>query len=269
MSPRPPRLRQVVPLLAVALSTGCATWGGSRVPASVPPHELVRVERVGGTDEDERVVAWAASEAVAHAQRWAPLTRPVTLRIHPDHEALERAARQTNVPWMRGWARYAEVELEAPSRWGGVRSPGNVVELLRHELTHVAMYQAVGDHQSWSRVEIPLWFREGMASVGSLQGYRRITGADLAALLRAHSGVDPWGSPEALGPALQPVVYGAAHRAFERLLARIGDDGVRRIMGGLREGMPFDDAFTKVVGTRPSVFLAAYREELTRRVGVG
>jgi hypothetical protein len=250
--------------LAAATSWGCGTLGRTRVPDAVLPGDLVRVELLGGTDEDLRVVTWAASQSLDHAQRWSPLKHPVTIRIHPDHAALERASRQSNVPWMRGWARFSEVELEAPSRWGGDRAPGNVVELLRHELTHVAMYQDVAEARTWARMVIPLWFREGMASVASLQGYRRMAVPDLAAWLRANPNLDPWGSPESLGPALQPVVYGAAHRGFERLLDRVGDDGIRRILRGLREGLGFDASFAAVVGTRPMVFLATFRDELTR-----
>ena len=45
------------------------------------------------------------------------------------------------------------------------RSIAALNELLTHELTHCVMYQRAGTDLNWSLKGIPLWFREGMASV--------------------------------------------------------------------------------------------------------
>ncbi len=253
---------------AVLLQMGCASKGGMRAPqarASESPTlvmPMLQVHMQGGTAVDEVVVQTSAVEALEVAQRWGVLRELVTLRVHPSHAALESAAHQSNVPWMRGWARFDEVELEAPSRWGGDRVPDHVTELLSHELTHVVMYQRVSDRDAWTRVNIPLWFREGMASVTSRQGYRRMTGEQLGTWLRAHPGDDPWLQADALAHGHQPVVYGAAHRAFERLIARHGDDAVHRILDGLKAQHPFEAAFEQAAGHSPVEFLAQFRREL-------
>lgn len=267
------RAHSAVAWLAVAAAlAGCAGGGGAsrRGPRttssdsspSVLAGGMVRVASLGSSPEDEVVVETAAIEALEVAQRWGQLRVPVTLKVHPTHRALEEASRQHNVPWMRGWARFDEVELEAPSRWGGDRAPHNVVELLSHELTHVVMYQRVAERDSWTRVQIPLWFREGMASVTSRQGYRRMNGGELGAWLRGHPGDDPWLQADALAHGAQPVVYGAAHRAFERLLAAHGDKGVMKILDGMRGTKTFEEAFVQGVGEEPQAFLATFRREL-------
>src|SRR5262245_38049210 len=114
--------------LLMMLAAGCASRQPSEDRLSAAAAELFKVILLGGTQDDERVVNFAAVEGIRTAQRWGMLRHPVVLRVHPDHNALERASRQANVPWMRGWARFDDVELEAPSNWGGDKSPENVVE---------------------------------------------------------------------------------------------------------------------------------------------
>jgi hypothetical protein len=268
MSSRAPRIALLVAVAAsLAASPGCASWRTRRPSPSVEARERaaewIRVENLGASSDDALLVELAAAAALDVTRRWGALTHVVTLRVHPTHDALETAAGQKNAPWMRGWARFSDVELEAPTSWGGDRAPYHVVELLSHELTHVIMYQRVAEPGTWTAVDIPLWFREGMASVTSEQGYRRMSGQELGAWLRAHPGTDPW-TPGGSGGPGQPVVYGAAHRAFERLLMRVTDKGIHQLLDHLRAGARFDDAFALSTGEPPERFLASFRQELER-----
>lgn len=252
-------------LVLWALGSGCATAHGSQGAAAgnVESGGMVRVVLVSGVPaEDEPLVNYAVAEGLRCARRWGELQQQVVVRVHPSHAALEAAAHQADVPWMRGWARFDEIELEAPSNWGGHRNPANVVELLRHELTHVIMYQNVASRETWMDVEIPLWFREGMASVTSQQGYRRMSNHELASWLVKNPNHDPWVKTESFSAKQQPVVYGAAHRAFERLLDRAGDQGVKRLMAAIYAGRTFDQAFAESIGSRPLIFLVGFRTEL-------
>jgi hypothetical protein len=242
--------------------TACASL---KRPASGPAASTIPgagLQVTGGSPDDARLVMEEALLALRIAQRWGPLSHRVTVRIHATHAALESASRQRNVPWMRGWARFDNVELEAPSSWGGHLAKEHVAELLRHELTHVVMYQRVASPQTWTRVSIPMWFREGMASVTSAQGYRRMGTEALAAWIKGHPSEDPWLRPEQLSAAEQPVVYGAAHRAFERIIDRMGDAGVHRILNQTRASQNFARAFRLAAGTAPEEFLRTFRHEL-------
>lgn len=258
--------RGVTAVVALCALAGCAA-GAARRPApsaAAREHaaEWVKVESRGALPEDGLLVELAAAQALDIARRWGALRYVVTLRVHGTHGGLERATHQKDVPWMRGWARFDEVELEAPSKWGGDRSPQNVVELLSHELTHVVMYQRVAEPDTWADIAIPLWFREGMASVTSEQGYRRMSGTELGRWLRLHPDHDPWLRAELLGSRQQPVVYGAAHRAFEHMLSSVGDAGVLTLLENMRKGQSFEKSFFSTLGLPPREFLAGFRREL-------
>ena len=105
------------------------------------------VLRYGAQDEDvARQVRSALRAAVPVAERWGALPALVTITIHPTHEALEQAARRPGRAWLRAWARRESIELQSPRTWSrGSASEADLAELLSHELTHCAMYQALGD----------------------------------------------------------------------------------------------------------------------------
>ena len=87
------------------------------------------------------------------------------------------------------WSRYDEVFVQAPSTWGlAGATPAQVDELLLHELTHSLMYQLASDRLGWSRKQIPLWFREGMASFTADQAYRWVTLEEIARHLESFPG---------------------------------------------------------------------------------
>lgn len=255
-------------MLCLTLLAACHLQRGRRPSPSAAARERaaewVHLENLGAPADDALLVELAAAQALDVARRWGTLQHVVTIRLHPTHDALEKAAKQNNVPWMRGWARYADVELETPAQWGGDREPYNVVELLAHEFTHVVMYQQVAQPHSWTAVSIPLWFREGMASVTSSQGYRRMGTRELGTWLRAHPQEDPWLGNPTLTPQVQRVVYGAGHRAFEHVLRHVQDAGVVQLLGLLRQGTAFDAAFAAVTGQDQAAFLASFRHDLER-----
>jgi hypothetical protein len=234
-------------------------------------------------------VVRALAKAAPKAQRFASLTAPVTVTVHPSHEALERAVDRPGYAWLRAWARARTVDLQSPRTWGFSWSflpwsrrsrDAEVEELLVHELVHCAMYQAAGGEGGWVLLDVPRWFSEGMASVTAEQGYRRATLAELRRYWRdAESGAgDGWqphgrrAAEERRGDALldpdplyrerDDLVYGAAHHAFAALVARHGDGAVRRVMKLLSEGRPFEDAFLAVLGVTPSAFAAAFKAEV-------
>jgi hypothetical protein len=234
-----------------------------------------------------RQVADALARAAAAAQRFASLSSPVTLTLHPSHEALERAVDRPGYSWLRAWARAHTVDLQSPRtwgwswfRWGGRSREREVEELLVHELVHCAMFQAAGGEGGRVLLDVPRWFSEGMASVAAGQGYRRAGLADLRRHWRLEDEVglgDGWparghGGEERRGdPLLDPdplyreradLVYGAAHHAFSALVARHGDEAVRRVIAHLGAGTPFDRAFREEIGMAPEEFAASFRAEV-------
>lgn len=195
------------------------------------------------------------AEALEQVERWGKPTEPIFIRIHPTHDALEQAVGRIGYPWLRAWARYDSVDLQSPRTWGLLQGQrAQVAELLTHELTHCVMYQQMATRSNWARKQMPLWFREGMASVTSAQGYRRPSDEEIWRWLRAFPDTDPIADANALYQNEQGIVYGAAHRAFEFFVERYGDDAVRAVLSRMQAGAPFGQALFETTGVEESAF---------------
>jgi hypothetical protein len=274
-------VRRAVPLLAVAALAGCAP----RLAGPPVPRER-RAEVAGARfqvvywPEDEAAaeqVVRALDAAVARTARWGGLAAPVTITIHPTHEALEAAVRRPGFDWLRAWARYGRVDVQSPRTWRFLgASEAEVAELVTHELAHCVMYQRGSDEFGWASRGEPLWFREGLASVTAEQGYRRGTLEDLWRFYRTGgaveagppapgdeaggaAGADPIVNPEALYRRRSGVVYDAAHHAFAFLLDRYGEARVRRVLALTAGGATFPDAFREAIGIDEDAFAADFR----------
>ena len=201
--------------------------------------------------EVARQVGRALRTAVPVAERWGRLPAPLTITIHPTHQALEVAAGRPGHAWLRAWARLDGVELQSPRTWSrGEATDEELEQLLAHELTHCAMFQAIGGDARLGQ-GIPVWFREGMATsnVGE-----RFAGA---------------ATPEATHGTLTVTalqyrtdasrVYATADQAFRFLVGHHGEDRVRRVLTGMRGGAPFADAFRESIGVSVEAFEAAFR----------
>jgi hypothetical protein len=273
-------------VLVVALAAGCApraTGVGAPRASSVTVGEAqVRIVSWPEDEGDARRVSAALLLAIPRTARWGALERPVTVTIHPSHEALEEAVRRPGYPWLRAWARYATIDLQAPSTWSMLgASDQKLLELLTHELTHCVMYQRAATDMDWSLKGIPLWFREGMASHTAAQAYRRGTVEDLwryyqlglagagdgerepGAVARAARGRvsdgDPLGDSELLYQDRSDVVYGAAHHAFGFLLDRYGEAATGDLLDRMRAGSSFARAFKATYGIEEAELVSDFR----------
>jgi hypothetical protein len=256
-------------LLAAMLAAACAS-----APRPAPlgnEHRVVLgtgVFLLSATAEDaasERLVAEALAVAVPKVERWGKFVAPVSVRIHPTHDALERAVNRIDYAWLRAWARYDTIDIQSPRTWSMLgASRAQIVELVTHELTHILMYQRIGSADDWMRKAIPLWFREGMASVTSQQGYRRPGVPEVRRWLKEHPRTDPIADAERLYRTENDIVYGAAHRAFEKLEERFGDAAIGALMDRVRAGDTFERAFQSALGEPPHVFTADFLGRISR-----
>jgi hypothetical protein len=218
-----------------------------------------------GVDGDTvRDVATAAARALPALLRWGPLTRPVTVVVLPSHEALERQVHRPGYGWLRAWARYDVVYLQSPRTWGWFQgTPSQLAETLTHELTHCATFQATGGPDDWIGRDIPLWFREGMASWAADQGWRRWSRQRLANALRERPKLDPLEEAEALYRDQPELVYSAAHWAFVYLWRRFGEAKVRELLGAMKGGAAFPVAFHRALGVSLADFETAFDADIS------
>jgi len=249
-------------LLVAGLAGGCASpvanlRGKQDLVTSAGQFAVLFAEHDAGAD---KIVEKAVEAATPKLTRWGGLKQPVKLNVMPDHAALEQAVDKGGYPWLRAWARYDDVFVQSPRTWSFFgATQAEVNETLLHELTHCVMYQQAGTVTTWRRKEIPLWFKEGMASYSANQGYRWPTLEDLAQYYAAHPDADPVGAPQNLYQGQSDVVYGAAHHAFSFLVSRYGEATVRQVLANMSAGQVFPDAFTQAVGIAPPKFVDDFK----------
>lgn len=257
-------------LLAVAAALACAGCPArplatpfpltqDMIPegGGVPIHVEFGVAEGGTPDLVDGVLA-ALRAAYPKATRWGPFRSEVHVRIYPTHAALEAELGRKNLDWLRAWATYDAVLLQSPLTWGGAWKD-RLPDLLAHELCHVAVYQLVAKRDDWEKVDLPLWFREGMASWTANQEKRRGTPASVGKRLLDDPGLDPLFTPDVLLVHDQDLVYASAHWAFKRLIEEYGEAGVRLMLNGVARGLSFDHAFRDITGVTPRGFGEAWR----------
>jgi hypothetical protein len=137
-----------------------------------------------------------------------------------------------------------------------------VDELMLHELTHSLIYQAAAQPWNWRRKEIPVWFREGIASYIAHQESRWPNRDELRRFYDEHPGQDPLLGDEALYRSYSNFVYSAAHHAFAFLVRGHGEAGVRGLLQRMREGAVFPEALEAAVGISSDQFLDQFRKSL-------
>jgi hypothetical protein len=276
--------RAVPATLALLLAAACA-------PHAIGPVEPRAQEFTTGTarfrvvylPEDAvaaKQVRHALEAAVPRLDRWGGLRYPVTVTIHPTHEALEGAVHRQGYDWLRAWARFQTIDLQSPRTWGLLgASEKKLDELVTHELTHCTMYQLAGDELSWMYKEIPRWFSEGVASFTAGQGYRYggvedlyefyqekipgsgdgVPGRTRAAIAVAVQPGDPIVDPDPIYQDQSQIVYGAAHHAAHFLVRRYGEARVLEIMRLMGSGLRFPAAFRQAIGITDAEFAADFR----------
>lgn len=206
--------------------------------------------------EAARQLERALPGALAIAERWGALSAPVVITIHPTHEALEVAARRPGYAWLRAWARADAIELQSPRTWSrGEATDEEMGQLLAHELTHCAMFQAMGADARIAR-RIPVWFREGMATTNA--------GERLLAVNARPGTVDPLPSTALLDATESSLVYATADHAFRYLTQRYGQQRIRMLLARVRRGAEFPEAFRNVMGVTLDEFADDFRNYITQ-----
>jgi hypothetical protein len=183
------------------------------------------------------------AQATEDALRAAGLTPPenVVVRLVPEGDPLAAATPD----WVVGRAFLNGTVVIFPSRV--TRYPyGSLESVLRHEIVHLALFGAAGDHP------LPRWFHEGVAtSVES--GW---SAADDARLLLAaldeptiEDVGDLFESESQPGTSL---AYRLATALVDDLRERKGRDLPGRIAARVSSGVPFDRAFAIETGETPA-----------------
>lgn len=143
---------------------------------------------------------------------------------------------------------------------GGV-SGGDLVQVLRHELAHLALRERV-------RVRLPRWFQEGYAgtAAGEWQ-HAQILQLNVSV---ARGRVWPLSEVDRAfrggrGEARQ--AYALAASAVQLLMRWGGPAGIDRLIAALETGDGFDTALRRTYGMTPEQFEALWQRDLRKRYG--
>ncbi len=254
-------------LLALLLTfNGCAnTVRYDRHRAYLFPKQQAKVfvEYSATTHRDSELISDLLPSIMQHLGQVGQFRYPVLIRIIPTHTELEQQVHRSGYPWLRAWARFDVILLQAPSTWAGVMLQTRVKRLLTHELAHVLMYQTIGEGKDWYKKPIPLWFREGMASYIADQGDSRMSRHDLQ---KYYLGEDYAGDPISEGHKLVQQhpreVYSVGHWMFEDLVEQAGMDQVLKMLAMMREDLSFREAFRSQFAVTESEYEQNWRETL-------
>lgn len=249
-------MKRALPCLALLCTTGCLYPLMGLNQRSLVESDIGRFEIAvrPGWNSDEKVTRGAIKAAVKGLRQWGTYDQTVTFYLMPTHLHLESAIWRFGYPWLRAWGRYDEVFFQAPSSWGNKVGDAELNELVLHELTHCLMYQRAGTPSNWADKQIPLWFREGMATWTAQQGYKFPSLEELARFYEKHPGMDPINDPEPLYKDHNDAVYTAAHHGFTFFVRRYGKQNVHRLLDGMREGRTFPEAFVLATGITADAF---------------
>ena len=144
----------------------------------------------------------------------------------------------------------------------GAAGAGDPQVVLRHELAHLALYEAVGDLS-------PRWFDEGYASYAAGEwGRDQVLMANLALLYRRMPGLDSLDRSFRRGAQEAEGAYALAHRAVAELAALDRERGLMLFFRYWKESGRMDPAVRAAYGMTLDGFERHWQARTRRRYGV-
>ena len=201
----------------------------------------------------------ALAEQADRAAEWPGLGRrtpgPIQLLVAPDAEAFMRVSRGRVPNWGVGLAipggRAIVVRADAP----------DPVEVLRHELAHLALHDAV-------RVRVPLWFDEGYAVVAAGEWDRMETlRVNLAVVRGAVGDLRTLDAALRQSAADASTAYALAGSAVMLLARSNPAQSLDALLTRLGAGTGFEEAVGITTGYTLGTFERAWQKDLRQRYG--
>lgn len=138
---------------------------------------------------------------------------------------------------------------------------GNPLVVLRHELAHLALDEALGDLP-------PRWFHEGYASVAAGEwGRQEVFATSVALLLRGMPSLDSLDRSFEGGVQRADAAYALAHRAVAELAALDPERGLTLFFTYWRETRSMEVAIRRAFGVTQAQFEERWRSRTRRQYG--
>lgn len=138
---------------------------------------------------------------------------------------------------------------------------GDPIQVLRHELAHLALHEAMGDLP-------PRWFDEGYASyVAGEWGREEVLATNIALAWRGVPSLEALDRAFEGGPGRAAGAYALAQRAVVELAALDPERGLSLFFGYWRESGELDPAIRRAFQMTQGDFEARWRQRTRRRYG--
>lgn len=138
---------------------------------------------------------------------------------------------------------------------------GDPLQVLRHELAHLALHERLGDIP-------PRWFDEGYASVAAGEwGREEILATNVVLALRGMPPLDSLDRRFAGGAGQASAAYALAHRAVVELAALDPARGLSLFFEYWKQTGELDPAIRQAFGMTQAAFEKRWRERTQRRYG--
>ena len=202
-------------------------------------------------------------EAAARRDTFPWLPRPrarVVIAVAPD----ERRFRAWIGPAAPEWgAAIAIPELRTIIMQGRTAGSdaGDPLVVLRHELAHLALDEALGDLP-------PRWFHEGYASVAAGEwGRQEVLATSLALLVSGMPSLDSLNASFEAGSSRADAAYALAHRAVLELAALDRERGLTLFFTYWRETHSLEISIRRAFGLTQAQFEERWRQRTRRQYG--
>jgi hypothetical protein len=184
----------------------------------------------------------------------------VLLALAPDARTFRRWGGAAAPEWGAAFAFPAEHRIVMQGRAGG-SDAGDPVAVLRHELAHLALHEALGDLP-------PRWFDEGYASLAAGEVHRDdVLATNVALLVRGVPHLDELDALFAEGAGAAQYGYALAYRAVADLEALDATRGLSYFFRYWQQTGTFDRAVRQAYGVTADGFDTRWRAGTRRRYG--
>jgi hypothetical protein len=209
------------------------------------------------------LLARSLLEFALRSDTFPGLARPrasVLIAIAPDRRRFREWIGPAAPEWGAAIASPGEQRIVMQGSRAG-SDAGDPKRVLRHELAHLALHEALGDLP-------PRWFNEGYASYAAREwGREEVLVTSLALLVR---GVPPLDSLDAgfmAGVDRADAAYALAHRAVAEMAALDAERGLTLVLRYWRDTRSLDRALRAAYGLTLPAFDAHWRQRTMRRYG--
>jgi hypothetical protein len=188
-------------------------------------------------------------------------SRRVVIAVAPDERRFREWIGPSAPDWGEAIAIPALGRIVMKGRWGAARG-GDPRVVLRHELAHLALNEAMGDLP-------PRWFDEGYASYAAGEwGRDEVLTANVALLFHRMPALDSLDGRFAHGASEAEGAYALAHRAVAELAAMDRERGLTLFFRHWRESGRMDTAVRRAYGLTLDAFQERWQSRTRRRYGM-